>query len=112
MQLMLGYRFFEPFDYVRFVIVIVEVVQVVRIQGSDSAQDFSEWGAFDSVHFAVGMLPKSFYRLHGCSFSLALRFFFFFELLTNKKRSVRPRLPTNAHTHAPIKRFSTDTPLS
>lgn len=67
MQLMLGYCLCQPSGYGGLVIVIIEVVQVIRILRSDTTDDFSERIAFDSVNFAVRILPKSFYRSHNVS---------------------------------------------
>lgn len=64
MQFMLGYCFYHPSDYGRFIIVIVEVAQVVRVQRADAAYNLSERITFDSVDFAILMPPKSFYRIH------------------------------------------------
>ena len=75
MELMSGECVLDPSGYGRFVIVIVEVVQVVRVQRSDAAYDLSERIAFDGVNLAVRMPPESSYRVHGAcapKFSLAL----------------------------------------
>jgi len=64
MQLMFGHCVRHPSDYGRFIIIIVEVAQIVRVQGPDAAYNLSECVTFDGVDFSIPMLPKSFYRVH------------------------------------------------
>ena len=66
-QLTLGYSIGQPLGYSWFVIIIFEIVQIVGVQWSDAAYDFSKRIAFDRVNLAVGMLPKSFYSIHNTS---------------------------------------------
>ena len=64
MQLMFGYSSFQPCDYGRLVIVIVQVSQVTTRQWPDTTYNFPECGVFDGIDAAVGVLPESSYHFH------------------------------------------------
>ena len=66
-QLMLSCRVRQPLYYIGLVIIIFEGVQVVGFQWAGTASNVPECITFDCINLAVGMLPKSFYSIHGTS---------------------------------------------
>jgi hypothetical protein len=63
-QLVAGDCVLDPSGYGPFVLIFVEITQIVGIQRTSGANDVSECVTFDGVNPAVRVLPKPSYAVH------------------------------------------------